>query len=168
MAENETSTETVDLRELLSRPMSDFPDLPDLPPKSDFFGKIIGIQSKLSTNKGTPFFQIDARLTDPGPNVSAAALKKITDGGFSLADYNVYSEFYLTPKAMIMFRRFLTSLGFAENLNFIVALKLDENLNPTPATLEVLQGRDVSCRTQDYYNGRVMNKLDQMMGLKKD
>lgn len=163
MADNET----VDLRELLSRPMSDFPDLPDLPPKQDFFGKIIGIESKLSSNKQTPFFQINARLTDPGPHVTTAMLKPITDGGFTLADYEVWCEFYLTPKAMIMFRRFLSSLGFAENLNFIIALKLDDNLNPTPATIELLTGMDVVCRTQAVYNDRVFNKLDQMAGIKK-
>jgi hypothetical protein len=149
--------------------MSDFPDLPDLPEKSDFFGKIVGIQSKLSTQKQTPFFQIDAKLSDPGPNVSQAALKPIADGGFSLSDYTVNANFYLTPNAIRMFRRFLTSIGFAENLNFIVALKLDENLNPTPATLETLVGIDVVCRTQarDAASGRVYNNLDQMVGVKK-
>lgn len=156
-----------DLREMLSRPMSDFPDLPDLPPKADFFGKLVGVQSKLSSKKETPFFQFDARLVEPGPNVSPAALKTITDGGFTLADYQVWCEFYLTPNSIRMFRRFLTSLGFAENLNFIVAMKLDDNLNPTPDTMEIFRGMDVVCRTQDLYNGRVFNRLDQMSGVKR-
>lgn len=162
--------ETVDLRELLSRPMSDFPDLPDLPPRKDFFGKITGIQSKLSTQKQTPFFQIDAKLTDPGPNVTDADLKAIKDGGFSLGDYTVNANFYLTPNAIRMFRRFLTSIGFAENLNFVTALKLDENLNPTEETMKVLVGRDVVCRTQaaDQASGRVYNNLDMMSGVQKE
>jgi hypothetical protein len=147
----------VDFRDLLKQPMSDFPDMPDLPPAKTFYGKLIGMNADASSVKGTPFFHFDVRLTDPGKDVDEAMLKKIVDAGFSLADYTVGANFYLTPRAMTMFRRFVTSLGFSPNISFHEALRLnDETGEPTAETLEVIRGLDVMIKTPPMAeNGRV-------------
>jgi len=164
------SESPVDLRDLLNKPLSDFPDLPDLPGGKYFYGKLIGMTAGHSQQKQTPYFRFAVRLTDPGKDVTAAELQKIADGGFSLADYQVYSDFYLTPGAMRMFRRFLTSLGFPESASFMEALSLDsESGNPTSETIDKIRGLDVLCKTQaPADNGRVYSNLDTISGVKRD
>lgn len=148
--------DVADFRELLNQPMSDFPDLPDLPPSVTFFGKLIGMGAGFSSQKKTPLFHFDVRLTDPGKDVPPDALKKITDAGFSLADYTVGADFYLTKNAMKMFRRFVTSLGFSVNASFRDALYLAEDGSPTSETQERVRGLDVIIKTPPMTeNGRV-------------
>ena len=158
----------IDLRDLLSKPMSDFPDLPDLPSAKHFYGKILQMTSGHSTQKKTPFYQFDVRLTDPGEDVTPAELKKIADAGFSLSDYQVYAQLYLTPNTMRQLRRFVQSLGFPPNISFVENLKLDEGCNPTSETQDVVRGLDVLVKTQSMAeNGRVYNNLDQIAGVAK-
>ena len=156
--------ETVDFRDLLNKPLSDFPDRPQLPGAKTFYGKLLGIEGGHSKNKGTPYFRFHVRLTDPGDDAKEGT-KKIVDAGFSLADYQVYSDFYITPNAMVMLRRFLTSLGFSQDASFSENLKLDPNGNPTAKTVEVIRGLDIVCRTQAADDqGRVFQNLDMIAG----
>lgn len=146
----------VDFRDLLSQPASNFPDLPELPAQKHFFGKILGISAGHSSQKKTPLFHVSARLTDPGKDVEKETLDKIANAGFSLSDYEVGADFYLTPNAMKMFRRFTESLGFNPNVSFMESLKLAQDGNPTNETQELLRGMDVMIQTPaPADNGRV-------------
>lgn len=149
--------EIVDFKDLLNQPMSDFPDMPDLPPQKTFYGKLISMNADESREKHTPFFHFDVRLTDPGKDVDPSSLKKISDAGFSLADYPIGANFYLTQRAMTMFRRFVVSLGFSANQSFAEALKLDPDTGePTAATQDIIRGLDVMVKTPPMAeNGRV-------------
>lgn len=138
---------TPDLLELLKKPMSDFPNLPGLPPKKHFYGKLLSVTAGVSSQKGTPFYAFNIRITDPGKDVTAAELSAITTAGFSLADYEAAGNFYLTLKALPMLREFLDSLGFNSNVSFYDALKLDEVGNPTADTQDAIRGLDVMFRT---------------------
>lgn len=137
----------VDFRDLLNQPMSDFPDLPDLAPGKTYYGKLIGMSAGASRQKQTPLFHFDVRLTDPGPDVPKESLDKLSEGGFSLADYTVGADFYLTTNAMKMLRRFITSLGFSPNVSFAEALHLAETGEPTAETQDILRGKDVIIKT---------------------
>lgn len=170
---SDTTTDTgdvLDLRELLAKPLGDFPDLPDLPANKTFYGKIINITAGVSSQKQTPFFRLGVRLTDPGKDVTDAEIEKIKSAGFSLADYNVWADFYLTPNAMKMFRRFMDTLGFPSNIPLVEMLKLNpENLEPTDETQELFRGRDVIVRTGQLDDkGRVYSRLDQIAGVTRD
>lgn len=159
----------MDLRSLLTSPLSDFPDLPDLPGGKHFYGKIVGVESKNSSQKGTPFYQFNVRFTDPGKDVTKEELDKITSAGFSLADYQPYASFYLTPAAMKIIRRFMDSLGFPASASIVENLSLDDNFNPTAATIEKIRGLDVLCRTQKAdEQGRVYMNLDSIAGTKRE
>lgn len=162
--------DVLDLRELLSKPASEFPDLPDLPANRTFYGKLINIMAGVSSQKQTPYFRLGVRLTDPGKDVTDAEINKIKNAGFSLADYNVWADFYLTPNAMKMFRRFLDTLGFPDSIPLKEMLKLnEENLGPTDETQELFRGKDVIVRTgQLDEKGRIYNRLDQIAGVTRD
>lgn len=163
------SDDVLDLRDLLSKPGSDFPDLPDLPPAKTFFGKLLGVTADHSSVKKTPFFRFDIRLTDPGADVTEADLKPVKEGGFSLADYTFNADFYLTPNAMKMLRRFNDSLGFPSNVPIAELMKLDDNCNPTQETQELYRGRDVIVRTGPKDDkGRVYNRADSCAGTKRE
>lgn len=160
--------EPTDFRDLLSKPLADFPDRPNLPGNKHFFGKLIGMSAGHSTNKGTPLYKFDVRLTDPGEDVRPEEIKKITDAGFNLADYQVFSNFYLTPNAMVMFRRFLISLGFNEASSFKENLSLADTGEPTAETIDKIRGLDVLVKTQPAdENGRVFQTLDSIVGVKR-
>ena len=163
------SDNPTDLRELLGKPMSDFPDLPNLPGQKWFYGKLLSMSAGHSSKKMTPLYRFTLRITDPGKDVTSAELKAVADAGFSLADYDVGADFYLTPNAMKMFRRLVTSLGFSENLSFIEALSLDDDCNPTQQTQEKIRGLDVMFRTPPADDqGRVfLNHVDMLTGVKK-
>lgn len=162
-------SDPIDLRDLLNKPASDFPDMPDLPGAKTFYGKLIDVVADHSRQKQTPLFRFGVRLTDPGSDVTEAELAKIKDAGFSLADYQYSADFYLTPNAMRMFRRFTESLGFPTNVPFAEMLKLDDNCNPTEATKELIRGRDVIVRTPPMDDkGRVYNRADSIAGVKRD
>lgn len=159
--------EAVDFRDLLSKPLGDFPDRPNLPGAKTFYGKLVSLSAGLSKAKGTPFFRFDVRLTDGGQDVKPTDLEPLVKGGFSLADYETFAEFYLTNGAMPMLRRFLQSIGFAEGTTFKEALRLSDNYEPTPESQEAIRGIDVICRTQAPDDqGRVFNRLDSLMGRK--
>jgi hypothetical protein len=136
--------------------MNDFPDLPDLPAGKTFYGKLLSLSAGQSSQKLTPLFHFDVRITDPGADVSPDVIKKIADSGFSLSDYNVGADFYLTPNAMKMLRRFLGTLGFSSNVTFREALHLTEKGEPTQETQEIVRGKDVMIKMpQMNENGRV-------------
>jgi len=168
------SDETLDLRELLGKSLADFPTLPDLPEKKTFYGRITGISAGNSTKKGTPYFDIGVRLTDPGKDVTEKDMADIKAKGFSLTDYDTYARFYLTQGGishpMYGLRPFMESLGFASNVRLDELLRLDpENFNPTEETQELLRGREVICRT-DAANedGKVFRQLNLVAGIKRD
>ncbi len=139
------NNETVDFRDLLRKPKSEFPDMPDLPAKKTFYGKLIKMTAGHSKNKGTPLFHFDVRLTDPGKDVTSSDMDKISKAGFSLADYPAGVDFYLVPGfPMRLIRRFINTLGFGNDSTSIFEdLKLDENCNPTDQTQDLLRGLDV-------------------------
>jgi hypothetical protein len=161
-------SDTVDFRDLLSSPMSDYPDRPDLPPRVTIFGKLVSVEAMASSNKGTPGFTFHIRPTDVGRDVPTDWPKKIAAAGFSLSDYDLTADFWLTPKSMVMLRRFLVSLGFGENVTFRDALKLADDGAPTAETQEAIRGLDVMGRTEDAAdNGRVYSRLATVTGGKK-
>jgi len=139
--------DVVDFRDLLRQPMSDFPDLPDLPPTSHFYGKLISMNAGASRQKQTPLFHFDVRLTDPGEDVPKEFLQKLSDNGFSLADYTCGADFYLLQTTMKILRRFVTSLGFSPNVSFHECLHLAEDGTPTNETQDIIRGRDVMIKT---------------------
>src|ERR1051325_4455425 len=158
----------VDLQDLLNKPMSEYPDMPNLPGAKHFYGKITGVLAGNSRQKGTPYYRFQVRLTDPGDDVTKEELDKIANAGFSLSDYEVYADMWLTPNSMRMLRRFVESLGFPPNASFRENLKLDDAGMPTAETLEAVRGLDVFCRTQAADdNGRVYSNLDTISGVKK-
>lgn len=160
--------ETANFHELLDAPLSDFPERPTLPGLALFSGMLIGCTAGVSSQKGTPFLRFDVRLTDPGPSVPASAMKLISDAGFTLADYDVWGEFYLTKNAMPMLRTFLLSIGLNESMSTKEQLKLDDTYSPTPETQEVVQGCEVVCQTQAVgSNGRVYGRLEKIAGTVK-
>jgi hypothetical protein len=158
---------TPDLLELLKKPMSEFPDLPNLPPKKHFYGKLLGMTAGHSSQKQTPLYNFKIRITEPGKDVTASELATITDAGFSLSDYEVGANFYLTQNALKMLRAFLSSLGFPPNVSFYDNLKLDEVGNPTPDTQEAIRGLDVMFAVpQPGDNGRVfLGNVDNVVGV---
>lgn len=156
-----------DYRDLLNQPLGDFPDRPSLPPQRNFYGKLVGVSSGVTTQKGTPFLRFDVRLTDAGKDVRADELAAITAAGFSLADYDVWSEFYLTKNAMPMLRGFLNSLGFnANEQTFVELLGLDRQTGePTQNSQDIVRGLDVIARTGEKGdNGRVYGRLANLAG----
>lgn len=166
---SDNTSDPINLQELLDSHDSDYPDRPELPEKKTFFGALTGeIRADLSKNKGTPFYHIGIRLTDPGKDVSASELSAITNAGFNLSDYEAGVDFYLTPKSMVMFRRFCESIGLDPNLSYREKLKLDERGNPTNETVEVLRDIPVVCRTPARGdNGRVyIQNMDMVSGVK--
>lgn len=158
--------------ELLQKPMSDFPDMPNLPGDSFFFGKLLGVSAGHSSQKETPLFNFEIRPTAPGKDVPAKALEDMVNGGFTLADYTVQAQFYLTPKAMTMFRRFVVSLGFPESTPFIEALALNpETGEPTEETQERVRGKNVMFKTQSPYGDQkivFLSKVASIVGVKDD
>lgn len=167
---DDTSSDPIDLRDLLSKTAGDFPDRPDLPAAKTFFGKLISVAADRSRQKQTPLLRFSVRLTDPGKDVTASEMERITKEGFTLADYDTTAEYYLTPAAMPMLRRFLETIGMGTNVSFIDFLKLDpQTCLPTSETQEVIRGQDVIARTQSLSeNGRVYLRLDSVAGVKRD
>lgn len=165
------SENPIDIRELLDVPMSEFPDMPDLPGGKHFYGKLLSVSASRSREKQTPFFHFAVRLTDPGDDVPREALKTISDAGFSIGDYQVGADFYITPNKFTrqMLRRFLTSLGFSENMTFFECLKLAPDGNPTSESQDVVRGLDVVVRIpQPDENGRIyLNNVDMIAGRAK-
>ncbi len=163
------TSDVLDLRGLLTKPLGDYPDLPDLPAAKHFYGKIISVSADLSSKKQTPLFHFPVRLTDQGDDVTEEEMKKIRENGFSLADYSVFADFYLTPNAMKMLRRFCEGFGLPTNVPVFESMKLDpQTLNPTEATQELFRGRDVLCRTgAKDQNGRVYLRLDSIAAVKR-
>lgn len=159
--------EALDIRELLDAPLSNFPDLPNLPGGKWFHATIIGMEAGRSTVKGTPFFRFPCRITEPGKDVTEAEMQKVKDAGVSLADYNAGADFYLTKDAMRMFRRFLTSTGVPENVSVREALKLGTDINNpiTPETIELVKGTPVMVKTPlPDGQGRVFTRNIEMIG----
>lgn len=158
--------DAVDFRDLLQKPLGDFPDRPNLPGAKTFYGKLISLTAGVEKT-GTPYFRFDGRLTDGGQDVKKTDLDALAAAGFSLADYEVYGKFWLTLNAMPMLRRFLESLGFNGSQSFAEALKLNEQGEPTVESQEVVRGLDFIGRTQPAdAQGRVFSSLDMMMGTK--
>lgn len=141
------ANETIDYRDLLQKPLANFPDRPNLEPGKILYGKLVSITAGASKQKGTPLFHFDVRFTDPGADYPKASLDKLSAAGFSLADYTCGADFYLVPGAMVFLRRFLVSLGFSENVTFREALKLTDTGEPTMDSQEVIRGMDVIIRT---------------------
>lgn len=162
-------SDPVNLQELLDTTDADYPDRPDLPEKKTFFGKLTGeIKADISQNKKTPFYHLGIRLTDPGKDVTPEEMSAITQAGFNLSDYEAGVDFYLTPKAMVMFRRFCESIGLDPTKTYRDKLKLDKNGNPTSETAELLRGIDVMCQTPPKGdNGRVyIQNMNMVSGVK--
>src|SRR5262249_3719558 len=155
--------------DLLKQPMSNFPDRPNLPGNKTFYGKLIGMSSTLSTVKQTPGLHLEIKLTEPGNDVPREATDMIAAAGFSLADYPVGKNFWITSNSMIFLRRFLLSLGFPENASFAEILKLDEHGIPTAETQDVIRGLDVTVVTPlADEQGRVfLNNVENVTGVRK-
>lgn len=140
--------ETTNFLDLLQRPLSDFPDRPNLPGAKYFYGKLVSVEAGASEQKETPMLLFKVKLTDPGQDVPKEALDKIANLGFTLADYDVGARFYLTRGAMVFLHRFLTSLGFGEGVTFIEALRLNPTTGePTDDTQDLIRGMDVMVKT---------------------
>ena len=164
-----SDNDPVNLQELLDKPMGDFPDLPDLPGQKHFYGKITGVTAGKSTQRKTPLYNFAVRLTDPGSDVTPEDLAKIRETGFAISDYECSANFYLTPNAMKMLRRFLETMGFSLSVTTRVHMKLDKDGLPTMETQEVFRGRDVLIKTQaPADNGRVyLSNVDTIAGVSR-
>jgi len=161
------SGDALDLQELLNKTSGDFPDLPDLPPKKTFYGKLTGeVTAGRSRERQTPYYNFKVRLTDRGKDVTDAEMAVIAAAGFNLGDYPAGVNFYLTPGAMPMFRRFCDSIGLDPNKTFREKLRVDANGVPTQETTEIIRGIDVTCITPEKgNNGRVyVANMDQVGG----
>ena len=164
------SDDPINLQELLDKSSLDFPDMPSLPEKKTFFGKLTGeVTAGHSKEKKTPFFHFGIKLTDAGKDVTPTDLAAVTAAGFSLGDYSCGVDYYLTPNAMVMFRRFCDSIGLDPNKSFREKLKLAQDGNPTSDTVELLRGIDVMCVTPEKgTNGRVYAaNMDMVAGVKQ-
>ncbi len=164
-----SDTPTVNFLDLLKQPLSAYPDRPNLPGSKTFFGKLLSMEADSSTVKHTPLYRFRCRLTDPGQDVTADELKAISAAGFNLGDYEVFAEYYITPNAMSMFRRFVSTLGCPDSVSFVDFLKLDPETGiPTAETQEAIRGLDVIVKTQAADDkGRVYARLDTMAGIKR-
>jgi hypothetical protein len=160
-------TEPVDLAGLLDKPMGEFLDLPDLPAKKTFYGKITGVYADRSSRKETPLYRFTAKLTDPGADVPAKVIEDLKKQGFTLSDYEASANFYLTPNAMKILRRFLETLGFSPAVSIRANMKIDTDGNPTAETQDVFRDRDVIIRTPEAAdNGKVyLQNVDSMAGV---
>lgn len=140
-------SDTFNIGDLLDKPMSDFPDRPNLPGAKHFYGKITNFATTFSKVKKTPGYHVTVRLTDPGEDVTKAELDAIAAAGFNIGDYEAGADFWLTPNSGTFLRRFVASLGFPEGTSFRENLSLDGDYNPTPETIEKLRGLDVIVKT---------------------
>lgn len=172
------SDSRINLRELLERPIGDFPMRPQLPGKRTFFGKITGLEASCETNqKQTPFLRFSARLTEPGKDVTAQDLEAILSSGFNLADYNVGRKFHISPTALPFLRQFLLSVGCPIGVGFIDFLALSREYDPldpvtykdavTPETIDRIRGLDIMIQTPAPDDkGRVFaNNVDVFTGV---
>ena len=161
------TNDTVDFRDLLHSPLSDFPDKPSLPAESLFYGKLIGLGAGRSKEKQTPYLRFSVRLEEPSKDIAPSRLAAIEGAGFSLGDYDVYSDFYLTKPSMPMLRGFMDSIGLGGK-SFVEALKLSpETCAPTPESQDVVRGVAIVCRTgKANDNGRIFSNLDMIAGRK--
>jgi hypothetical protein len=114
----------VDLREMIARPMEDFPAQPLLP-TCHYFGQVVDVLTGLSKNVGTRYFAFICQPTevcDLDPEGKAA---QQTLNGVDLSDYEFprrdrvgtglpAGQIWISPKAMSMNREFLTGMGFPE------------------------------------------------------
>ncbi len=166
---SDSNNTTVDLRDLLDKPGTDFPDRPNLPGGRYFYGRLIGIEAGHSKNKQTPLFHFDVRLTDAGKDVLSEEMEKVTSAGYSLADFRCGRDFYLTPNAMPMLWGFLESLGFQRTSGLRDTLSLDRDGLPTSATVDKIRGRDVLIKTPPADDrGRVfINNVDSIAGIQR-
>lgn len=174
------SDDVLDLRDLLDRPLSDFPDRPNLPGGKHFYGKLAGLEASRETSeKATPFLRFTGRLTDPGEDVPKDEMAKLREMGFALSDYEFGRKFHITPGAMPFLRRFLVSLGASENVSFVKILALSPDYHPanpetyaraiTSQSIENIRGRDVLIKTpMPYGENRVvfLNNVDEIIGIK--
>lgn len=102
---------TIDFRDLLSRPASDFPEAPLLA-TGLWKGVLLSDEFGRSDQKQTPFWQVTVRPTEPLEDVNPSEIE-----GLDLTQYEMEYIFYITPKALFMISKFQTSLGFDASMN---------------------------------------------------
>lgn len=162
----------VNFIDLLNKPLSDS-QRPNLPGSKHFYGRIIAVEDGESSTKKTPCIRFRVRLTDPSEDVTDEEMKKITDKGMNLSDYEVYADFYWVPRAMFMLDNFLVSLGAPENANKLEVLSVevsDPNRPPrvTSTTNDKFRGLEVICKTGAADDqGRVFPRLEMLAGVKR-
>lgn len=152
--------------DFLSRPMSEFPDKPNLPANKHFYGKLVSLEMAQARNeRKTPMYRFRIQITDPSPDVPRDWLDQIKNLGFSLSDFIVTADFFATFEARQFLKRFVISLGFAENVNVGHALRLSMTGGtagmPTEESQEAIRGLEVYFQTRaPDEKGRVFNNVD--------
>ena len=157
--------DNVDLGELLRKPVSSFQRV-DLPAGVWFHGKLVSMEADVARNeKRTPFYRFHMRITEPGKDVPKKWLDELAATEFSLSDYDVISDFYLTGRALSALSNFVVSIGYSPNVNVFDVFKLDSDFKPTPETQEVIRGVDVMFRFEAAPDGRVYPRASSFGGI---
>jgi hypothetical protein len=105
----ETGEETTDISDLLTHPMNTWTEQKLLPDGKHVYGVITGYSEGRSQGKKTQFVQVDIQGRRPAEDWTPDEAE-----GYNFRDYEVNYKFWVTPKALYMFRAFLNSLGFNE------------------------------------------------------
>jgi len=114
MSDVVSTTDVVDFRELLRKPIGAWENRATLP-VGYYYGKVVDVEEGNSSKKGTKFFAFFVQPTEPGPDLDADKL-----AGYNLGEYefpnrrfpNGPSVIWITPNAMPMNRAFFENMGF--------------------------------------------------------
>lgn len=121
---DEKTGRVTDMRELLSRPLEDFPTRPLLPP-CYFYGECVDVVTGLSSNKGTRYFAFICQPQEWVPESEPQGADELL-GEFKLTDYEFPNrdrcgqglpagQIWISPKAMPMNREFFDGMGFSSS-----------------------------------------------------
>lgn len=113
-----------DLREMISRPISDLEMAGPLLPIGHYFGECVDVITGLSSNKGTRYFAFICQPKEFGPDITPAMQETLN--GTDLTNYEFprrdqagkglpAGQIWWTPKTQGMVREFLTDMGFPES-----------------------------------------------------
>ena len=135
-------------RELLSKPTNDFKAPPVLA-DGHYIGSIPRHEFGRSKNKQTPYLRVYLKPTEATEDVEADA-----NASINLNDYEVFRDFYITPKSLFMITRMLDAvLGESTGRSF------DERIPELNGVSVMFQ---VSHRNQVDDDGNIINSFNDV------